>query len=559
MTTSVLFALLLANFYAEGQEIVITLGSGCSSTYLQLEIVPEMSSDCGEEVVSGQILTSDGDVYAESFNTYYNNDIFTMEIKSPDNEQFSSGLTLKLILSDTHVIIFVALITVFTPGTTYYTDTTICETDAPTSAPTYNTLAGQDILDDTSDGMSMSTIIIGVIVVLSCTILGWVLWRRYRLHAPRKQSRRRKKKRTQSSAQSRSIPIDQNNEYWVSKKQSLDRSDRQQSETFHSTSHQFHKHSPHKIINIPSIPQRQEKVPSYSDDDIDEDEGVEDRRISADEEKKDVISPRTMYSTPSGPPPKPGRKSHGTFIRFSTLKNKKGFVDLMPTATKEGFIRRDTFINSLNLKVDPKMLSLMEEQGIYEGYPVMFDIELEYAVNIRLISNVGRDAAKECLNKHKKSTRPDAKYMIYDTKYAFDGSLAKNQCALNIEDMDFEEMEKLINAFLNNQGGHLYLGIDTDWTIKGVTASEIDIPTCKENVMNILSDFQPFKPELASVVEIRCFAVIDKAGEVMEDRMVVRVGVNGPLMGHDKRPILFATSTGDRWKKSSTFITKVVM
>merc|ERR1719361_389223 len=135
--------------------------------------------------------------------------------------------------------------------------------------------------------MSLSTMIVGAIVIIVISLVIWVLWRRYRLHKPRKQSRRRKKKRTQSSVQSRShdIPpnkyppsplrdsLEQNSDYWASKKRSLDRDARQQSETFHSSSshHHHHNHHHHKVLNIPSIPQRQERVPSYSDDDIEED------------------------------------------------------------------------------------------------------------------------------------------------------------------------------------------------------------------------------------------------------------------------------------------------
>lgn len=247
------------------------------------------------------------------------------------------------------------------------------------------------------------------------------------------------------------------------------------------------------------------------------------------------------------------RRKPSLHIKYSTLKNKSGFVEEMPTAEEEGFISDGT----INIKVDPKLLPSMQEQGIFDGYPVQFDVELGFAVNIRLISKVGKGAAKESMNKQKKSTRHDAKYMIKGTKFAFDGSLANNECAMEI---DGNAMEKVINAFINDEnGGQLFLGIDSDWTIKGLNAKKVDVPALKQNIMALVSEFEPFRPELSNVVDYRFFAVLNKKGDIVEDMIVIRVDVNGPIVDDDGKQVLFATSSGDRFKKNTTFITKVVM
>jgi len=248
----------------------------------------------------------------------------------------------------------------------------------------------------------------------------------------------------------------------------------------------------------------------------------------------------------------PKRRKPSLNISYSTLKDKTGFVEIMPTDTEEGFISDGT----VNSAVSVDLLPSLREQGIFDGYPVRFDVEGGFAVNIRLISKVGKAAAKECMNKHKKSTRPDAQYMIEGTQFAFEGTLTTNASAMEAE-VPF--MEKVVNAFINNEGGHLYLGVDSDWSVKGMTANEVDLPALKQSVMEFVSDFQPFRAELADSVDYCCFAVLTKKGEIVPDRIVIRMDVRGPLEDDDGNAIGFTTGAGDRFRKNNTFITKVVM
>merc|ERR1712154_579018 len=89
--------------------------------------------------------------------------------------------------------------------------------------------------------------------------------------------------------------------------------------------------------------------------------------------------------------------------------------------------------------------------------------------------------------------------------------------------------EKTINALMNTDGGYLYLGIDDQWRIKGISTSEVDLNGLKRAVTESLSEFEPFVPQLANAVDYQCFAVITKKGELVPDKVVVRMDVQGPI------------------------------
>merc|ERR1712083_221221 len=114
------------------------------------------------------------------------------------------------------------------------------------------------------------------------------------------------------------------------------------------------------------------------------------------------------------------------------------------------------------------------------------------AVNIRLTTNVGKAVAKECLDK-KKHTRFGAKYMVKDSLFAFEGTMTTNAQSMEcVFDSSTENtMEKTINSLMNTDGGYLYLGVDDQWRIQGVSTSEMDVCTLKRAVTESLSEFEP--------------------------------------------------------------------
>merc|ERR1711920_1169479 len=106
---------------------------------------------------------------------------------------------------------------------------------------------------------------------------------------------------------------------------------------------------------------------------------------------------------------------------YSTLKDKHGYVVDMPTIDEDGIITD----GNIFISVKPELLPSLQEQGIFDGYPVKFDVKNRNAINIRLTTNVGKAVAKECLDK-KKHTRFGAKYMVKDSLLAFEGTMTTN-------------------------------------------------------------------------------------------------------------------------------------
>ena len=153
--------------------------------------------------------------------------------------------------------------------------------------------------------------------------------RRKRFIRDPRQSRRRKKKRTQSNSKNKENcsrqkkyqespledPLDNedDDDYWASKKRSLDRQARTESASYNSTSmntsSRFQKESTnsiqspshHVVLNIPVLRERQERVPSYSDDSGHSgDRRSTEPAIHDDEEKMETeISPQSTITAQS--------------------------------------------------------------------------------------------------------------------------------------------------------------------------------------------------------------------------------------------------------------------
>ena len=125
--------------------------------------------------------------------------------------------------------------------------------------------------------------------------------------------------------------------------------------------------------------------------------------------------------------------------------------------------------------------------------------------------------------------------------------------------------EKVINAFMNAEGGTLYIGIDpSSWTVQGVAARDIDMEAIKEAVIKTVSGFEPkLDDRELRKLQITTVAVIDRHGALVEDRIVIKMVVPTPspspcANGQDEK-IEFVTAEGLRFKKNLNYIMKVVM
>merc|ERR1712013_577405 len=120
------------------------------------------------------------------------------------------------------------------------------------------------------------------------------------------------------------------------------------------------------------------------------------------------------------------------------------------------------------------------------------------------------------------------------------------------------------NAFVNTEGGALFIGLgdgqENEWAVRGVARKALDLAALKRAVMDRVGMFEPFSPKLVeSITESRVMPILRKNGEVVEDLVVLKVGVAGPFRDESGEAILFATAEGQKFRKNFNYITNVVM
>jgi len=275
----------------------------------------------------------------------------------------------------------------------------------------------------------------------------------------------------------------------------------------------------------------------------------------------------TRASVLSQTEPKPSAQSkplrqNSAHLKFSTLRNKTGVFESAPSREAEGWISADS-----------KMFSVSREEytenseEIAEGFPVQFDVVENCAVNIRRITKMDESVVAQCLSNKGATTKKNATFLVEGTVYEFGNDLGRNHCVA-IEDFApnamAARMEKCVNAFVNTEGGALFIGLgdgqENEWAVRGVARKALDLAALKRAVMDRVGMFEPFSPKLVeSITELRVMPILRKNGEVVEDLVVLKVGVAGPFRDESGEAILFATAEGQKFRKNFNYITNVVM
>jgi len=257
------------------------------------------------------------------------------------------------------------------------------------------------------------------------------------------------------------------------------------------------------------------------------------------------------------------QNSSNANLQFSTLRNKIGVLESAPTHDADGWI-----------SADAKMFSVTRSEfaqcdgAVSEGFPVQFDVVEDDAVNLRRISKMDAKSVAQCVSNKGATTTTDAKFMIEGTAYDFGGDLSRNHCvavdgALEPRAMA-ARMEQCINAFVNTDGGSLFVGLDCagskEWAVRGVATKALDLAALKRAVMDRVGMFEPFNPKLVeSITEFRVLPILKRSGEVVDGLAVLRVGVAGPFVDESGERMLFATADGQKFRKNFNYITSVVM
>ena len=205
----------------------------------------------------------------------------------------------------------------------------------------------------------------------------------------------------------------------------------------------------------------------------------------------------------------------------------------------------------------------IQRERIFEGMPVRYQLKENKATNIRIHSDLdAKMVKKECLTK-KKKTLVDAQYYIVDTPFEFDGNIAGSQFEMPKECSPPKMAamaENVINAFLNTNGGTLYIGIDKSFTVKGVPTEQLDMEGIRSAIQAVVKKFVPkLKDKDLKKIKVGTVAVLEKDGTLREDLIVLKVLVPGNIKDAKGAVITFKNSKGDKFKKNLNYIMKVVM
>jgi len=235
---------------------------------------------------------------------------------------------------------------------------------------------------------------------------------------------------------------------------------------------------------------------------------------------------------------------------------RKGVLEAMPTQNSDGWIFNEGGMYKVEYK---KHFKSMQGMNIFEGMPVVFQSIDKNVSNIRLLKKLDENTVKMCLTK-KGKTKYDAKYFIYESIFEFNGNLSTNAFEIP-KDCTPKEIgkmsEKIINAFLNTDGGILYLGIDKTWNVKGINSKNVNMEQIKKEVLSIVNTFKPkLKDSDLKKLKFSTVAILTNDGTLKDDVIVIKVTVPGPLKDSNGDNIVHTTSKGDKFKKNLNYIMK---
>merc|ERR1712228_787967 len=193
-----------------------------------------------------------------------------------------------------------------------------------------------------------------------------------------------------------------------------------------------------------------------------------------------------------------------------------------------------------------KHFKSMQAMNIFEGTPVVFQSIDKKVSDIRLLKKLDENCVKLCLTKKGKTK--------YDAQFEFNGNLSTNAFELP-KDCSPKEIgkmsEKIINAFLNTDGGVLYLGIDKTWNVKGINAKNINMQQIEKEVVGIVNTFKPkLKESDLKKLKFSTVAILTNDGTLKDDVLVIKVIVPGPLKNANGDNIVHVTAKGDKFKKN---------
>ncbi|ETO24281.1 hypothetical protein RFI_12876 [Reticulomyxa filosa] len=171
-------------------------------------------------------------------------------------------------------------------------------------------------------------------------------------------------------------------------------------------------------------------------------------------------------------------------------------------------------------------------QKIKEGSPCLFDSnDGKFAKNIRPINRVLEETLAECLNEDKTMTLYDASYFVFETKFDDKSNSLQNELMAfdkyEVSDL-VERSEHAINAFVNGDGGTIFIGIDKEKNIKGVKLTKVEVDNFKERLEGRVAQFQPQTQNLGSKLVIGFIPVVQLDGTFLENLVIIKITIPGP-------------------------------
>ena len=88
--------------------------------------------------------------------------------------------------------------------------------------------------------------------------------------------------------------------------------------------------------------------------------------------------------------------------------------------------------------------------------------------------------------------------------------------------------EATLNAFVNTQGGTLYIGIGKDYVVKGVKLSKNEVDNIQKKLESQVASFTP-KADLVSKLSIGFIPVVRDDGTFVDNTTVIRCTLPGPM------------------------------
>jgi len=202
-----------------------------------------------------------------------------------------------------------------------------------------------------------------------------------------------------------------------------------------------------------------------------------------------------------------------------------------------------------------------KNKRVKEGGACLFDSDDgKFGRNIRGINRLSEQALLACLNEERTATLYNALYYITQTKFDDHNSLQNefvNFDKYEVADL-VDRSEHAVNAFVNSEGGTIFIGIDKEKDIKGVKLSKVELDNFRERLEGRVTQFQPQSQNLVSKLNIGFVPVVQADGTFIDNLVVIKISIEGPHLNSKGEPIVFRTAQGELWMKKIGYIVKSV-